>query len=266
MSSNEASPQVTREQIADALRELGLAPGDSVFVHSSLSRFGRVEGGAEAVCLAVIDAVGPEGTVLMPAFTFDYVKAQNPVLDIERDPSCVGLIPETFRTRFATHRSRHITHSVAAAGARAEWFTSGHTRDAFCRESPLGRLIQAQGHLLLLGVDYNVCTFFHAIELALPVPYMGMTPKPDARIRLPGGEVIPADCSVHLPTMDYDFNRQGAALDSDRVARMTRCGNSLLRLLPAAETFECVLAELRRDPYALTRAGEEKVKVSVSVG
>lgn len=45
MSPTEASPQVTRGQIADALRELGLAPGDSVFVHSPLSRFGRVEGG-----------------------------------------------------------------------------------------------------------------------------------------------------------------------------------------------------------------------------
>jgi aminoglycoside 3-N-acetyltransferase len=266
MSSDEVPPQVTREQIADALRELGLAPGDSVFVHSSLSRFGPVEGGAEAVCLAIIDAVGPEGTVLMPAFAFDYVKAENPVLDLERDPSCVGLIPETFRTRFATHRSRHITHSVAAAGARAEWFTSGHTRDAFCRESPFGRLLEAGGYVLLLGVDYNVCTFMHAIELALPVPYMGMTPKPDARIRLPGGEVIPADCNVHLPTEDYDFNRQGALLDAEGVVRMTPCGNSLLRLLPAAEVFERVLAELRRDPYALTRAGEEKEKVPVSAG
>jgi len=261
---------VGRATIADALRALGLEPGDSVFVHSSLSRFGHVEGGAETVCRAVMDAVGPAGTVLMPAFAFEFVKAAGPVLDIEGTPSCVGRISEVFRTRFATHRSRHLTHSVSAAGALAERLTSGHAREAFCRESPFRRLADlldggdhGRGWVLLMGVDYNRCTFFHAIELALPVSYMGMTPKPDARVRLPGGEVVPAECSVHLPTMDYDFNRMAGMLDAEGLTRMVKCGRALLRLFPAAEVFERVLAELRRNPYALTRQGDERRRIRV---
>lgn len=256
-------PRVTAEMIANALRGLGLGSGDSVFVHSSLSRFGQVAGGAEAVCRAVIDAVDPAGTVIMPAFTFGLRDIPDPVLDIEKTPSCVGLVSEVFRTRFAARRSRHITHSVAAAGARAEWFTSGHARDAFDEESAFRRLCDARGYVLLLGVDYNSCTFFHAMEYALPVPYMGMTPKPDARLRLPTGEVVPADCNVHLPAEPYDFNRTAAMLDSERLTRTAACGDSILRLFGAAEVFERVLAELRRDPYALTRVGEKTLSIPV---
>ncbi len=266
MSRSEAKAHVTRDMIAEALGALGLCPGDSVFVHSSLSRFGQVEGGAEAVCGAVLDTVGPEGTVIMPAFTFGLRDVADPVLDVEKEPSCVGLISEVFRTKFATRRSRHLTHSVAAAGARAEWFTSAHSRDAFDGESALRRLVEAKGHVLLLGVDYNSCTFFHVMEYALPVPYLGMTPKPDASLRLQAGEVVPADCRVHLPTRVYDFNRVAEMLDSEGLVKTTTCGNSILRMFGAAPVFERVLAEIRRDPLALTREGEEAVRVQVSAG
>lgn len=266
MSRNEAGAHVTRDMIAEALGALGLRPGDSVFVHSSLSRFGRVEGGAEAVCVAVLDTVGPEGTVIMPAFTFGLRDVPDPVLDIEKEPSCVGLVSEVFRTKFAAHRSRHLTHSVAAAGARAEWFTSGHSRDAFDGESAFRRLVEAEGNVLLLGVDYNSCTFFHVMEYALPVPYMGMTPKPDALLRLPTGEVVGADCRVHLPTREYDFNRVAELLDSESLVTTITCGNSILRMFGAAPVFERVLAEIGRDPYALTREGEKAVRVQVSAG
>lgn len=109
--------------IAESLGRLRLGRGDSVLVHSSLSRFGWVEGGAETVCQAIIDVVGAEGTVIMPAFTLRLRDVPDATLDIEKEPSCVGKISEVFRTRLATHRSRHITHSVSAVGARAESFT-----------------------------------------------------------------------------------------------------------------------------------------------
>ena len=266
MARSDGEPRVTAEAIARALRGLGLGGGDSVFVHSSLSRFGYVEGGAEAVCQAVLDAVAPGGTVLMPAFTFNLLEKPDPVLDVEKTPSCVGLVSETFRTRFATHRSRHITHSIAAAGAKAKWFTSGHARDAFDEKSAFRRLVEDGGYVLLLGVDYNSCTFFHAIEYALPVPYMGMTPKPDARLKLRSGEVVPADCSVHLPTRDYDFNRVAAVLDAEGLTRSATCGNSILRLFPAKAVFERVLVQLRRDPFALTREGKEAHSIAVQAG
>jgi aminoglycoside 3-N-acetyltransferase len=234
-----------------SLEALGGLSGDAVFVHSSLSRFGHVEGGAETVCRAVIDAVGPEGTVIMPAFTFGLRDIDDPVLDLANEPSCVGKISEVFRTRFATHRSRHISHSVSAAGAEAEYFTRDHCEAAFDENSSFRKLVERNSLVLLLGVDYNRCTFFHAIESALPVPYLGMVPKPDAKLRLPDGGTVPANCSIHEPTEQYDFNRAAGFLEGEGLVRHEACGESLLRCFRAAPVFERVLAELRKDPLCL---------------
>jgi len=258
-------PRVTRESIIEVLRSLGLGPGDSLFAHNSLSRFGWVEGGAEAVCHAYIDAVSPGGTVIMPAFTFALINKPDAVLDLANEPSCVGRIPEVFRTRFATHRSRHISHSVAAAGPQAEYFTAGHCRDAFDENSAFRRLVDAGGYVVLNGADYNACTFFHCIECALPVPYMRMAEKPDAFLRLPGGEVVPANCRVHCPTMPYDFNRVAKMLDEEGLTRTATCGNSIIRCFPARAVFNRILDELKADPLALARTGKGPLQIPVSV-
>ncbi len=249
------TPNVTRDIILDSLKALGVESGDAVFVHSSLSRFGHVEGGAETVCRAVLDAVREEGTVIMPAFTFGLRDIDNPVLDMANEPSCVGRISEVFRTCFATHRSRHLTHSVAVAGADAEFFTADHCRAPFDEHSSFRKLVERDGLLLLLGVNYSRCTFFHAIESALPVPYLGMVPKPDATLLLPDGSRVPADCCIHKPTEQYDFNRAAGFLEGEGLVRQETCGKSILRCFRAAPVFERVLAELRKDPFCLVLQG-----------
>jgi len=245
------TPNVTHDMIVGCLGELGVRDGDAVFVHSSLSRFGHVEGGAEAVCRAILDAVGERGTVIMPAFTFGLKDVEDAVFDVANAPSCVGRISEVFRTGFATHRSRHITHSVSAAGADAEYFTADHCDAPFDEHSSFRKLVDRNGLVLLLGVDYNRCTFFHAVESALPVPYLGMVPRPQATLVLPDGSTAPADCRVHKPTEQYDFNRAAGYLEGEDLVRQGTCGNSTLRAFRAAPVFERVLAELKKDPLCL---------------
>ena len=67
------SPSVTREIIAQALAEAGVTAGEVVLAHSSLSSFGYVDGGADAVIDALLDAVGASGTVLVPTHTWSLV-------------------------------------------------------------------------------------------------------------------------------------------------------------------------------------------------
>ena len=95
------------------LQELGVKNGDNLLVHSSLRSLGKVEGGAETVIRGMLEALGGEGTLLFPALSYVAVNAANPVFDVRNTPSCVGALPEYFRTRPGTVRSLHPTHSMS---------------------------------------------------------------------------------------------------------------------------------------------------------
>jgi aminoglycoside N3'-acetyltransferase len=117
--------------------------------------------------------------------------------------------------------------------------------------------------VLLLGVDYNSCTFFHCVEYALPVPYLGMTPKPDAWIRLPSGKMVPAGCRIHRPRKRYDFNRVALTLDKEGLTRTVTCGRAILRLFSAAPVFDRVFRALQQDPLVLVQHGASRLEVPV---
>ena len=87
-----------QEQIAEALQTLGLGPGHIIFVHSSLSSIGYVEGGADAVVDAFLDVLGSTGTLVVPTFTFSHGGKLDPVFDPIRDASEMGRITEVTRS------------------------------------------------------------------------------------------------------------------------------------------------------------------------
>ena len=159
---------VGRESLTEALRDVGLAPGAVVVVHSALRSFGRVEGGEDAVIDALLSAAGPAGTVCMPTLTYgDYgPRRPPPPFDPRTTPGVVGRIPERFRQRDRVERSLHPTHSVAAVGPQASALLRDHHRSATpCGpDSPWGRIAAAHGSVLLLGVGTHSCTLFHGAE------------------------------------------------------------------------------------------------------
>src|SRR5437868_2462833 len=113
-------PPITAQEIAHDLRRLGLRAGDTVLVHSAMSRIGFVQGGAGAVVDAFLDALGPEGTLAVPTFPFNgsmlaYVKS-DPDFDVDETPSKMGAITEHVRLRPGALRSLEPTHPVAALG------------------------------------------------------------------------------------------------------------------------------------------------------
>ena len=84
---------VTKEEIVYALKLGGIENGDVVLMHSAMSAIGHVEGGADTVIDAVLDAVGPDGTFAVSTMAFDHP------FDVENSPSTVGIISETHRKR-----------------------------------------------------------------------------------------------------------------------------------------------------------------------
>lgn len=153
------------------IRALGVVAGDVIFVHSSLSRMGYLEGGPDALIDALIEVLGEEGTLLMPAFTILNGSMKNTLelgvcFDYKQSRVSVGAIPERFRKRTGVLRSLHPTHSVAAVGKLAHWITEGHenAETIFGRGTPLHKFLEVNGKILGIGVDMGPVTFYHVIE------------------------------------------------------------------------------------------------------
>lgn len=170
-----ASRQVTRAELARDLARLGIARGDTLFVHSSLKSLGYVDGGAAAVIGALQDAVGPEGTLLVPTYYLPAgtVKATCEMAGYVFDPNShgtnMGRLPETFLA-LASHRSVHPTHSVSAWGRHARYLTEAHhlAPSIFGEGSPWQRFVGIEGAKVLgLGVSMGPVTFYHVVEDAL---------------------------------------------------------------------------------------------------
>ena len=166
---------VTSDQplVSDLLR-LGVATGDLLLVHSSLRSLGHVPGGAETVIRALLQAVGDTGTLLMPALSYEFVTARQPLFDARRTASCVGTIPETFRKLPGTLRSVHPTHSVCGAGARAAELLSRHHLDhtPVGPNSPFSLLPKVGGKILMLGCGLRPNTSMHGVEELVEPPYL----------------------------------------------------------------------------------------------
>ncbi len=167
-------PTVRKEDIKAGLIRLGLKKGDMVGVHSSLSSFGYVEGGADTVIDALLETVGKLGNVVMSTHsanlsedkrTPEMIEAGISWLfkilpyDPDQTPVTTGIIPETFRKRDGVVRGRHPSLSIAALGPKAERLSEGWHR-----------LLELDGYILLIGVGLDRCTAMHLAEKRVQFP------------------------------------------------------------------------------------------------
>ena len=247
---------VILEDIVAGLRAIGLPLGATVLVHSSLSSFGHVEGGPEAVVDALLQAVGPGGTVLVPTLTGSAALGpQNPpVFDVRHTPCWTGLIPETFRRRPEALRSLHPTHSVAAIGPRSQELLQGHDLcDTPCAaDSPYGRLVKLEeAYIAFLGVNLGCNTTFHHLEEEARVPYH-LQPEPVlATIIDYDGQRHERRLWLHQYGVPRNFARPEPYFIARKIERMGRIGNCTVKLLQARPMADYVRARLRADPFYL---------------
>jgi len=162
---------VTKNDIITKLSELGIKAGDHIIVHSSLSSFGYVEGGADTVIDALTELLTAEGTLVMPSFNHGGIYDEGGIFDIAETPTSNGIIADTFWRRPDVLRSMNPTHAFAAWGKNAEkYMANHHLSDAMGIDSPLGLLWKDGGSCLLLGVGYGANTFHHFVETNIGAP------------------------------------------------------------------------------------------------
>ena len=202
--------RVDQEAIEEALRALGIGPGQDVWVQTQMSSFGTVVGGPEAVISALRAVVGPEALVAMPAFpvaglSIEYLQ-ENPVFDYHRTPSRMGAITERFRGLPEARRSLHPTHSITAQGPGAEELLAGHerARTPFGEGTPFLRLIERDAWQVFFGTSTRPMTMYHAFECTRepPFPYEVFLPErfPVTCVGADGGEIATSTL-VHRPRL-----------------------------------------------------------------
>ena len=164
--------EITQAQlVAELHNSCKVKPGDTIILHSSYKKIGPVAGGPMAVVKALKEAVGLEGTLLLPVFSSP---TPDRVFKIKRTPSRVGLITEAFRRAEGVKRSMHPTHSVAAWGRRADEFLAGHDKtSALGSDSPFHKAAQARATILMIGCGLTTCSLVHVAEAIVRAPYLG---------------------------------------------------------------------------------------------
>jgi aminoglycoside 3-N-acetyltransferase len=248
----EALMVVTVDDLEKGFRTAGLAQGDRIMVHSSLSSFGRVEGGAETVIEALMRIVGLDGTIIMPTFTLTFFNAEPRVFDLLKTPSEMGKITETFRRRPDTVRSKHMTHSVSVWGKNAADIVALRSKTAWGTDGTFQWLLDHNAKILLLGVDYNRCTLIHKSEESMRVPYRHFVTFGGETI-LPDGSREPNDSEVYvrLPGLDNDWTDLIKILDTPDVTHQVRVGESTVRLARAGAIFSEAVKMVRTNKLAL---------------
>jgi aminoglycoside 3-N-acetyltransferase len=215
-------------RMLEDLRALGIRENGVLLVHASLRSLGKVEGGAETVIQVLLEALGDNGTLLLPALSYETVGAENPCFNARKTPSCVGALPEYFRQREGTLRSIHPTHSVCSVGKRAGDILSDHNNDTTpCgSNSPFHKLPDCDGQILFLGCGLRPNTSIHAIEELSEPPYL-YGPMVDYEIVDSAGSVSKMSVRSHnfrgwvqrydrlAQILDREALRTGRVLDAD---------------------------------------------------
>ncbi len=222
----------TLHSLRRELADLGLCPGMTVMVHSSLRNIGWTVGGPVTVIRSLLEVLGTEGTLVMPAESpsvsdpstwhdprvkaewHDTIRANLPVFDPRTTPTTMGALPEAFRTFPQTLRSNHPTVSVCANGRQAQEITKDHAM-SFCegKGTPFEKLYKLDGQTLLLGVGFNRCTSLHYAESLVPSRRTTVSRFPIMRdgtrvwVERPD---MGTDDGVHFPLVGGQFAETGA--------------------------------------------------------
>jgi aminoglycoside 3-N-acetyltransferase len=248
----------TVQTLGSELRALGVTSGDTVLTHSSARSLGFVAGGAQAVVQALLDVLGPDGTLVVPTHTPDNtdpadwcnppvpeswwptIRSQAPGFDPSRTPSrWMGVIAETVRTWPGSLRSDHPHVSFAALGRHAALVTGTHQLDdALGERSPLGAVYRLDGKVLLLGCGHDSNTSLHLAEWRQQSPPRGVA---GASVRRPDGTSQWISWTDIVADTD-DFEQIGAAFEVAVGLSTGQVGEATARLTPQRALVEFATA------------------------
>lgn len=229
---------MTRAEVTQQLLALGVRPGGVLLVHTAFSQMAPTEGGPQGLIEALRMALGREGTLVMPSMTDDEDWPFDPAKTPCRD---MGVVADTFWRMPGVSRS-DSPHAFAAIGPRAAAITAPHPLDVpHGLDSPVGRVYESDGQVLLLGVGHDSNTTIHLAENMAGVRYR----RPKHLIVLRAGRAERYDyleidhCCDNFALMDNWLTEAGRQ-------RRGFVGHAEARLMLSRDVVTTALAQLRK--------------------
>jgi len=245
----------TFEQLVEGFRNLGVAEGDTLLVHSSYKSLGEVDGGPQTVIRALETLLGTDkdGTLIMPTFNFDFNKGVP--WDVRKTRSKMGALTEVVRMDPRAKRVFHPFYSFAILGKHAEMLGSLRYKSSYERNSVFGKLRDLDGKIMVIGLSYNnSMTFFHHIEQMEGVDYRflkqftGEVTDENGNTYTDTFEMLVRDVDKGVMTM---VDPMGALMEQAGIIKIRRIGEADVKLMKANEVYEFTAREMKRDPHLL---------------
>ena len=243
-------PELPLEEVTTQLRTLGVTPGSVLLVHTSFRSVRPIEGGPVGLISALRAALGPEGTLVMPAMT-----SGETVFDPRSTPTRdMGITAELFWRQPGVVRSTHPGGSFAAVGPAAEAICAPQPLSPpHGVDSPVGRVHDLGGFVLLLGVGHGENTTLHLAEAIAGVPYSVEHPcvvEEEGQVR-----------TVMIAETDHccrNFRRVDEPLRARGLQREGLVGHAAARLCASRDVVAVALELLRQNPLAFLCAPSEQ--------
>jgi aminoglycoside 3-N-acetyltransferase len=245
--------------ILSSLKKVGICRGDTLFIHSNVGFFGKMEGANDADSFysnfkrAIFEVIGDEGTIVVPTFSYSFCKKLP--FDPEDTPGVCGIFSEMVRKDPQSLRSEDANFSVAAIGKNSRMLTEKAPSHSFGPDSFWERFMKIGGKICNFNFDAG-STFIHYVEKFLRVPYRYDKPFPGLFIS--GGK---KEESVFYHFV-YDLEKPGneaSFIKFDKKARESgmlktaNLGKGSITCISASDTFKIIKEELKVNPAFLIK-------------
>tara|TARA_B100000686_G_C16760892_1_gene958608 strand:+ start:1441 stop:2268 length:828 start_codon:yes stop_codon:yes gene_type:complete len=261
--------------LQEKLMTIGVKSGDAIYCHSNIGYFGMPENivTKEELCekyyYSLLKAVGKDGTLVFPTYTYSFSKNKNntrlskrdfknnvifnEVFNTKNSKSNMGILSEYVRSQKNAIRTEDPFYSSVIIGKLSSYLSENISNNSFDKNSLFSRFFKINGKFL--NLNFPGTTFIHYVERELSVDYR-YDKEFEGEITTRYGNqlkkwiITVSDLSkpghTHNP---YHFVKY---IKNNNIAKYTSLGKGEILIISAKQIFDTIRNKIKSDKWFLT--------------